>query len=408
MNVQRLLESALANPNYAGVYEALWRQGQLTRGQLTSITGLAIPTIARIVSNLSKSGLLFETPSQGPNTSGRPASTIAIRPRVGYIIGIDLGGLDAIGALLTLNNEILASRPVAITKGDSAGIESSLISTVQHLLDESGVAKDEVLGVGIGVPSNLDITRSIVLDASNLEIKNWPIVSNISKELQLPVFIENDANTSALAHYYFDCPSDGDMAYISLDTGIGMGLVVNRQLFVGNLGNAGEIGHVVAAPDGPRCTCGKKGCLEALASSWAIARAYNAEKTAGSSNLDSVTTVSSDEVFYLAAQGDEIAKEVVARAARLIGLSIVGVVNIFSMSQFVLGGSMAEKHPGFVTLIRESVLENLPAEYLGQISITGTKLKNIGILGAGSLVMQKYLTGTDNRNRPSGSIKLFN
>ncbi len=404
MNAQYTFRRAFTNPNYADVYEALWRQGLLTRGKLSSITDLAVPTVARIVANLIKLGLVQEImPAQEPIASGRPASAIAVTPRAGYLIGIDLSGIEATGALLALNNEILAGKTTPIVKGDTAGIASALTEMVQDLLIASQVGKEAVLGVGIGLPSSVDLTRNMVLDASNLGIKEWNVVAEMSNRLQMPVFIENDANAAAIAEYYFANSGVENLAYISLGAGIGMGLIIHGQLFVGSLGNAGELGHVVVMPEGPRCTCGRKGCLEALASGWAIARAYTIEKTPGVTEHSSLAEVTCEEVFALAEKGDEVAVEVMERAATLIGLAIIGIVNTLGMNHFVLGGSMAVNHPNFAASIRHSALANAPSEYADQIFITCTALQNTGVLGAASLVMQNMLAGTNKFNENIGS-----
>ena len=404
MNLQHHIKLVLAKPHYAGIYEVLWRKGQLTRRQLAYITNMSAPTVARIVADLIKIGLLLELPANEPISSGRPATKVAINPHAGYMIGIDLGGTKAAGALLTLNNEILADKTIAVAKESIPEIASSLADMVEDMLAEAQVERSAVIGVGIGVPSSVDLSRTTILDASNLKVTDWHIVTDMVERLQMPVFVENDANAAAMAQYYFTGQDDKNMAYISLGTGIGMGLIINGQLFVGSLGNAGELGHIVAVPEGPRCTCGNKGCLEAMASGWAVARAYTTEKRIGAANYNSLAEITCEDVFGLAENGDEVARDVLDRAAYLIGLAIDGVINTLSISRFVLGGSMALNYPHFVSNIERSALENAPSEYTDMISITCTTLRNAGVLGAGSLVMQDLLYGAANlRENSSGS-----
>lgn len=374
------------NPNYASVLAALWRRRTLTRNQISDATGLAIPTVSRIVGELISAGLLKED-RETESKSGRPAGLVTIAPNQVYAAGIDLGGSKIAGALVDLSGAHKAEVSVPTGAHSREGLISSMVGLLDRLLESTGVTRDRVLGVGLGVPGTIDPRTRVLIDATNLHIADWDIEHDLASCIDLPVVAENDANAAALGEHFFGAAEhDGDLVFVSVGTGIGAGLLLNGEVYRGPLGQAGELGHVVIDLAGPSCSCGRHGCLEAYAGGWAVARAY------AESRKDDETTITAEDVFRLADSGDETAREILSKASEVLGLALANLVNTLGVNQIVLGGGMICGHKTFLDSIRSSFLRHIIGEYEGLVSVRSTPLEHqAGVYGACALVLHEAL-----------------
>ncbi|MTI80510.1 MAG: ROK family protein [Firmicutes bacterium] len=268
-----------------------------------------------------------------------------------YVIGVDLGGTKILTILAAMSGNISAEikLPTEAQDGPEKVIERILesIATVQQ---QCGVEPANLVAVALGVPGpELDTKQGVVHFSNNLNWHGVPLKEMLQNRLQVPVYIENDANAAALGEYAFGAANaSGDMVYITVSTGVGGGIIINGQIYHGISDGAGEIGHMTIMPGGPRCTCGNYGCLEALASGTAIGRAAVEliEEGNGSAILQVAggekSAVSAQVVAESAKQGDPEALQIISDAARALGIGIANVVNILNPPSVVLGGGVME------------------------------------------------------------------
>ncbi|MBO9627119.1 MAG: ROK family transcriptional regulator [Microbacterium sp.] len=247
--------------NRALVLQTLYHSGAMSRADLSRETGLTRVTISDLVAEFIADGIVVEMGVREAVGPGKPPILIDI-DRVGHqIVGIDLSGPSAfVGAVLSLDGDVIERREVA--RPDEADGEAAYAATLELARLLVGAATQPILGVGIGTPG---VVRpdGVVLSSPNLGWTDLPLEAKLGVDLDLPVLVRNDANAAVLAEYTFG-EAKADFMLIKIGRGVGAGLITGSQPLLGSRFAAGEIGHVVVGTDGgPRCACGKDGCLEA-------------------------------------------------------------------------------------------------------------------------------------------------
>lgn len=271
---------------------------------------------------------------------------------------VDLGGTKTAGMVAMADQEVVVQRtiPTRAYEGPDAVLER-VGALINDLARESG---EEVEAVGIGLPGLLDLEEGVVEFLPNL-YTHWRGVSvrdRLSAQVGCPVYGLNDARMATLGELTYGRGRGVEtMAFFTLGTGIGGGVVVNGDLHLGELGAAGELGHQTILPDGPRCGCGNRGCLEALASGPAIAgegvRLLLSGQAPGLFDIvdGDPARVTPREMGQAAEAGDEAVREALVRAAEYLGIGVANVVSVLHPEMVVLGGSVA----GIGTLLFETV-----------------------------------------------------
>lgn len=315
------------------------------------------------------------------------------------VIGIDLGGTTAKCAILNQKGEIQTKWSVETDVLDEGSrIIPNLIESINHQLDRFQLTTEDFLGIGMGSPGTVNRINGTVIGAYNL---NWKTLQPVREQIEagtgIPFFIDNDANVAALGEQWIGAGNnEPDVAFITLGTGVGGGLISDGRLLHGAIDAAGEIGHVTVEPDGYLCTCGKKGCLEQYASATGVVHMARdmAEEYAGDSQLkfliDDGQKVDSKVIFDLAKEGDDLAEMVVDRFAYYLGFALANVANLLNPSTIVLGGGVSKAGEFLAEKVR-SVVTDFSFPTIREI----TKVKiaelgnDAGVIGAASLVLNE-------------------
>ncbi|MFK0401856.1 ROK family protein [Microbacterium sp. NPDC090225] len=264
--------------NRALVLQTLYHAGAMSRADLSRETGLTRVTISDLVAEFIADGIVIEMGVRETAGPGKPPILIDI-DRVGHqIIGLDLSGPHAfIGAVLSLDGDVLERREVP--RPESADGDAAYAATLELARSLVAASTRPLLGVGIGTPG---VVRpdGIVLSSPNLGWTSFPLEAKLGADLDLPVLARNDANAAVLAEYTFG-EAKADFMLIKIGRGVGAGLITGSQPLLGSRFAAGEIGHVTVGTDGgPRCACGKDGCLEAWLSETRLSEAVAADPSA--------------------------------------------------------------------------------------------------------------------------------
>ncbi len=257
-----------------------------------------------------------------------------------YCVGIDIGGTKT--SVCIADGNLNPINTVTFSTDSALGAENlveRIGNTYKELLNELSLTAGQVDFCGVACPGPLDVKQGKIIHIATMGFKNVPIRDMISKELKLPVYLENDANCAALAESKIGVAKGMDpLVYVTISTGIGSGIVVNGQILSGSFSSAGELGHLTIVPDGRECPCGKKGCLELYSSGTAIARDGSANKG---------KELSTKEVFDLYRSGDREIKELVNIAAEDLGLALSSVYHLIDPACIVLGGSVTKAYDCF-------------------------------------------------------------
>jgi glucokinase len=317
-----------------------------------------------------------------------------------YVVGVDLGGTKILSGVFSHSLESLSTAKVS-TKSQR-GVESvieRIARCVQDSVDEADLTLKEVAGIGIGAPGAVDFDAGTVIFAPNMEgWKDVPLKKALEKQLDVPVFVENDCNISALGVYVAELKSrPRSMVGIFVGTGIGGGLILNGELFSGFGHTAGEIGHMVIEVNGPKCGCGNKGCFEALASRTAIFQQIKAgikdgQKTVLTDLLgNNLDDLRSGDLRKAIRRGDKFVDRIVDGAAEYIGIATANLVNILNPEVVVLGGGVIEALADeMMGVIVETAQDYAMAGAMKGVEIIASRLgDNAGITGGAVLARRE-------------------
>lgn len=268
-----------------------------------------------------------------------------------YRVGVDLGGTKILVAVVDAENKVRgeAKQATRAEEGQDAVIER-IVATVRKALDDADAKLSAVEALGVGAPGATDFATGVVHYAANLGWHDVPLAERLQSHLGAPVFVDNDVNVGTLAEYLLGAGQGVQhLAAMFVGTGIGGGLVVNGQLYRGFRGAAGEIGHMAVVPDGPLCGCGRRGCLEAVASRTAIEREVQAALDAGRPSVlrDLIAAskrgrLTSGIIAKALEQKDPLMEDVINRVQRFLAMGVANLVNILDPEVVVMGGGVVE------------------------------------------------------------------
>ncbi|MCB4409527.1 ROK family glucokinase [Latilactobacillus sakei] len=314
------------------------------------------------------------------------------------LIGVDLGGTTAKFAIMTVDGDIQQRWSIDTDILDEGShIVPDIVESINHHLDLYNMTPEDFIGIGMGTPGSVNSEEGTVIGAFNL---NWKVTQYLRRDIEagthMKLAVDNDANVAALGERWKGAgENQPDVAFVTLGTGVGGGIVADGHLLHGVAGSAGELGHVTVEPRGYECTCGKKGCLETYASATGVVRVARdmAEEYAGDSKLktmlDDGEQISSKLVFDLAKESDPLAVKVVDRVSYYLGLALANVGNMLNPAYIVIGGGVSAAGE-FLRKQVEAYFEEFTFPNVKQT--TKVRLANLGnvagVIGAASLALQ--------------------
>ncbi len=390
--------------NASLVLRALYDLGPISRAEIARLTGLTRTSVGELVAELETEGLA-EDIGRGPSTGGKAPTLVALIDDARHVVTLDLGERTFTAALLNLRGTIRhrATRDLQGADGDAA------LALVTDLIDEIlATEHSPILGIGVGTPGIVGEDGTIRW-AVNLSWTDLPLGEILQARYQLPTIVANDSRAAAIATYLFggeDRPSN--LVAIKVGRGIGAGLVLNGELFVGDGDGAGEIGHIVVEPDGAECHCGRFGCLETVASAPAILRAAEAAGAAGAAGTATATGMAAApgadgeltlaDLAAAAQAGDETALSVVRAAGRALGTAIANLIGILDVREIVVHGSVTALGDPWLSAIRDEATRRS----LGPLSretrlIDGGTGDDLTLLGAAAMLLTRELGLTVHR-----------
>ena len=275
-------------------------------------------------------------------------------------IGIDIGGTSIKGAGITKEGKVLKVFSMPVIKGDSQETTiNKLIEAINNYIKEQGFKKEEILGIGLGVPGVMDTKAGVITYSNNLQWYDLPIVDLIEKGTGLKVKITNDANAAALGEAKYGAGKKyKNIIMITLGTGVGGGIIIDGKIFEGNLGKGAELGHSVLVLDGEQCSCGRKGCFEAYASATALIRdtkrAMDKNKKSKCLEIsEKLGKVDARVAFEAERAGDEVGHQLVENYVKYLGEGCLNYFNIFRPEALILSGGIANEGEYLLSRLRK-------------------------------------------------------
>lgn len=404
----------MANTNIAGSFKLMKslnrtlilniirKDGPIARTEIAKLAKLTPPTVTNIVHELLEAQLVKER-EMGVSTGGRKPILLTINAEIFYVIGLDVGihHLRIVTADLnaTIKNEIEAPIPKGIDKEELIQL---FINQVQEIIKNSNLSKEQIIGIGIGMHGVVDAKDGVALYAPNFDLENIPIKAALEKEFQLPVKVENDAKALALGEKWFGYGINiQNMVCLNVGNGIGSGIIIEDKLFNGKNGIAGEIGHTAVDLNGPKCSCGNNGCLQALAAGDAIReRALAAINQGQKSKImelvnDDLDKIDGKVVHHAATLGDGLAVEVLKESGRYLGVGIANLINVMNPEIVVISGGVSKAGQFILEPIKAVVEERVLNKDAKKTDIFISKLGAYGtVIGALTLVLDDLFNPT--------------
>jgi glucokinase-like ROK family protein len=334
----------------------------ISRSDIAEELGLTRAGVTIIVNDLLDSGILLETNSRS-TPSGRPPVVLELNPEYGLVAAIDMGASHLSVAVGDFSARIIqeTEQPFRIDNGPEKCLKE-VTQVLQTTVEKCGIKIKDLSAVGVSVPGPVVTDAGMVMAPPIMPgWDRFPIRDTLEKLWKVSVTINNDADLGALGEWAYGAGrGEKNLAFIKVGSGIGAGLIVDQQIYVGSTGSAGEIGHLTIDKNGPLCTCGNYGCLEAFASGSAIE--IQAQKLAESGKRTLLTNtgpnrISVSDVADAARRGDLAAQEIIKRSGTFIGIAIAGLINLINPSTVIIGGGVAQVGDLLTGPIRQEVRE---------------------------------------------------
>jgi predicted NBD/HSP70 family sugar kinase len=355
----------------------------IARAEVARRTNLSRTTVGNIIDELIIEGFVREGGSQRSKRSGgRRIVPVHFNTKAGYVIGIAMGRNHLTLLLTDLVAEVISRRelPFATQRGPEVCL-AELAVQVQRFMAEHDVTKQDIFGIGVGMPGPIDsaLERSLAPP----RMPGWdqtPVRQILTDALGMLIFLGNNGYMGALGESRYGVGKGvRDLLYVRLGSGIGSGLLVGGQIYRGGSGSAGEIGHMTIDPEGPPCACGKRGCLEALASGPAIL-------SAARKGAPEVETLA--EVIEAAQAGEVHCRAALKDAGEAIGMAFGSLINFFNPSMIVLDGSIIHAGDLILDPIRQSAaLHALPAPLANTVIVPAAHVGHAIALGGVATVI---------------------
>ena len=306
-----------------------------------------------------------------------------------FAIGIDISATKIASVLLSDNGEVIKSSQV-LTLAEE-GPQVVLDKVADQILALAQQCPGAIAGVGIGSPGKVDSRRGVVYNAVNLGWTEVNLTEEITRRLHqvLPVWIQKDANLSALGEYYFGaCQGVQDFVYLGIGSGLGAGIISSGRLITGSDWCAADVGHLSVDPEGPRCVCGGRGCAETVASGPGLVRVTQHMLTHShrATSLVNEANLTAEDILAAAHNGDTLALQALAEVGRVLGIIMSACTVILNPSRFVVGGGLGLA--GFDYILpgaREELMKRTIPESRSLLEILPSRVESPAI-GAACLV----------------------
>jgi transcriptional regulator of PTS gene len=353
--------SMLNDPRDAGrraVFGAIRKAQRIARVDVARETGISPATVTAITAELIREGLIEET---GPSAArsdlrrGRPRVDLKVRGAARVVAGAKLSNQTITVALLDFEGTLLGEGRTPLTRTQYSPEEfvPILIEAIEDAVKSSDLTMGDLAGIGLGLAGIVDAERGLVYWSPNFSSRNIGLRDLVQHQLDLPVFIDNDANLVAMAEQFFGHGRGvSDFIVITIESGVGMGIVIDNEIYRGTGGRGAEFGHTKVQLDGALCRCGQRGCLEAYVADYALLR----EATTTTDLTDADTAAERLQLLFDAAKnGDTTAKSILDRAGRMFAMGLANMVNVFDPKLIILSGERMQAD----FLYAEDVIANL-------------------------------------------------
>jgi predicted NBD/HSP70 family sugar kinase len=366
---------AVATSSYVNIIEALLENGSMSRSELASSIGLSRSALTEMSRVLIQHQFVEESPSViDKQRKGRPSILLSLNARYGYFVGVGLTEDPPLMALTDCHGNVLAEHEIGMVMEPEA-VADAIARGIPHLTRASKIAREKVLGIGVALSGHVNHARGMCLHSNLLGWHDVPVAKIVQRVAGIPAYVDNDAHAVALGQKLFGLARELK--------NIGSGSYLQGRLYRGHTGAAGEIGHCTVAPGGPRCECGKEGCVDAFASSSALLR------RAGELDLK-VQAIG--ELEALAAKGVGKAIELLRHAGSALGIAVANCIQMNNPELVLFADLVGFGNGIFTTSARQAIENNIMPHLLSTTRLEFRSVENdFMVRGAASIAAHQFL-----------------
>lgn len=374
----------------------------VSRTDICKNTNISKPTVTRVVEQLLNEGLVIESDVVTAESEvGRKPVNIKINPSARYCIGINISKKNIRASVIDLSMNIVLKKTTSIrdvTEVDD--FNNTVLNCINGLLDSvKNIDRSKILGIGIGVPGNVDYNRGVIVEfASKPNIVNVKLKEYIEERLNLKVFIDNNAKTRALGEYWYGYGIGyKNIIFVVCSEGIGSGIIADGNILRGKNNETGEFGHMNVKIDGKKCNCGKYGCVEAYCTLESIENTVKSFLKQGRKSVlnelvhGNIELIDYKMVCKAACEGDMLCKECLEEAACFLGTGVANTIRIIDPEIVILSGELFDESEQFYELTKEYTKEKLSKAAAKSIVFVNRRVRDsLYEIGAATLVYKRF------------------
>lgn len=389
--------TTIKSSNRSLILRLLNSVGQVSRAELSRITGLTKTSITNIISELMEKGIIYETGIM-ESSSGRKPILLNLSKNALYALGLYISRDFAYCNVVNLKGEIIRENKhiFDFTENEQTFL-STIFKTVSDVLCDSGIHTSKILGIGVASIGPLDVKNGIILDPPNFRgLRSIPIIKALSDRFDMEAFLDNDMNASAIAEKLFGRGKNiSNFVYVGVTNGIGAGIILDGNIFRGCNGFAGEIGHTTVDIRGDRCACGNLGCLEIYASIPSIVSQVRSSVSLGAeSSFKAEEDVTWNGIVSAASKGDQLCLKAIDRLVYYLSAGLVNTVNSFDPEVIFLGHEIALAGELVTKPLNEMINQNFLFRNSKHVNVELSAFKDYApCIGAPSIVLSKFFNG---------------
>jgi predicted NBD/HSP70 family sugar kinase len=385
----------VSRSNRSRVLRELYFRGPSGRSRLSRDTGLSPATVANIVGELTAEGIVLEA-GVDESQVGRPSAILKVDPGYGSFIGVALGETHMQIELFdtTLAKSAATVYPLLSVQNEPSTVVDLVVRGVREVQKAAGVADEDVLGIGIGMPGIVERAGDVRVHIPSWGWGETPFMAMLTEQLTIPIFMDNGANALAQGEMWFGAGRGfNHLAVVLIGTGVGAGIIADGVAYRGATNSAGEFGHTLIERGGRLCRCGRRGCLEAYVGASGIIRRYE-DAEPGSPLVDPANDLHTIAALVEAAnRGDRNAAAVIDETAELLGEGIANLINLFNPAVVVLGGWVSVRLGAYMlpTIKRVAEASAILAPLQATRIVLGQLYDDAVAMGAATLALEVFL-----------------
>jgi len=383
------------------ILRELYGSGPCTIAQLTKLLHTSVPSVTTLIEELINEQWVVET-GIGAAQYGRKPALFALNPVGHNVLVLDINTHESKLAVINLRHEVVARRTVDLPLEDSAAFLKKLQQLADDFLEETGLSQRDFVAVGVSIPGLVDPQTGMNYTYRNLNAPDHSLGEWFEANFQLPVFAINDTKATILGEHRFGLAKGKDhVLSVNIDWGVGLGVILNGEVFQGASGFAGELGHIQVKPDGVLCKCGKIGCLDTVASASALIRRAKHDLANGqASKLAELAKQSAEmdveKVIEAAKQGDVYAIDLLNDIGTELGKGLAIAVHLFNPEIIIVGGVLATAERFITNPLEQAINKYCLMDFKNKLKVEISHLgEKARLYGTQTYVIERYVDVTE-------------